>query len=113
MPLPDIELIENRSEIIDIFARAATEAHRNGIQGDAWEWQLYVNPWGFQLKEITTEIKLWYGRNDQQVPIGMGQYLAKELPNADLVEVEDGGHFSTINNYIEDIFDYLSPTTSN
>ncbi len=34
------------------------------------------------------------------VPVDMGRYLAQELPNAQLIEVKDGGHFSTVNNYI-------------
>ncbi len=107
MPKPDVALIEKRPEIIEIFSEAAKEAHRQGVQGDAWEWQLYVRSWGFSLKDITMPLKLWYGLYDQQVPIGMGRYLANELPNADLIEVEDGGHFSTINNHIDDIFSYL------
>ena len=109
MPKPDVELIDNRPEIIEIFSKAAQEAHRQGVQGDAWEWQLYVRSWGFDLADIKMPIKLWYGLYDQQVPIGMGRFLANELPHAELLEVEDGGHFSTINNYIDDIFDYLCP----
>lgn len=108
MPKPDVALIEARPEIIEIFALAAKEAHRCGIQGDALEWQLYVNPWGFKVSEIHLELKLWYGRYDQQVPIGMGRYLKDQLRKAELIEVEDGGHFSTINNHIDNIFDYLT-----
>ncbi len=107
LPKPDVELINRRPEIISIFAEATREAHRNGVQGDFHEWQLYVNDWGFKLNEIEKEIKLWYGKYDQQVPIGMGRYLAKELPNASLTEVNDGWHFSTINNHIDEIFAYL------
>jgi len=107
MPIPDVKLIEERPEVIKIFAEATKEAHRNGLDGDAWEWQLYVNDWHFQLREIQKEVKLWYGKFDQQVPIGMGRYLSQELPNSDLIEVDDGGHFSTINNHIDDIFKYL------
>ncbi len=108
LPLPDVELIERNPDVIKIFARSTKESHRNGIDGDAWEWRLYVNEWGFQLSGINREIKLWYGLYDKQVPIGMGRYFAKALPKASLIEVENGGHFSTINNHIEDIFDYLS-----
>lgn len=108
LPLPDVELIERNPEVIRIFAGATKESHRNGIEGDAWEWHLYVNEWGFQISDINREIKLWYGLHDQQVPIGMGRYFAKVLPKVSLIEVENGGHFSTINNYIEDIFDYLT-----
>ncbi len=108
LPIPDVELIERNPEVIKIFANATKESHRNGIEGDAWEWHLYVNEWGFQISDINREIKLWYGLYDQQVPIGMGRYFASVLPKASLVEVENGGHFSTINNYIEDVFDYLT-----
>lgn len=107
MPKPDVALIDNRPDIMEIFSSSAKEAHRNGVQGDALEWQLYVNPWGFNLEDIELEIALWNGLVDQQVPIGMGRYLENQLPNALLTEVEDGGHFSSINNYIEDIFKYL------
>lgn len=108
LPRPDVELIDRKPEIIKVFAGATRESHRNGIEGDAWEWHLYVNHWGFQISDINCEIKLWYGIHDQQVPIGMGRYFERVLPKASLIEVENGGHFSTINNYIEDIFDYLS-----
>ena len=108
LPNPDIEIINRRPDIIKIFSEATREAHRSGIDGDAHEWQLYIKDWGFDLREITKEIKLWYGIFDQQVPIGMGRYLSRELPNASLIEVEDGGHFSTINNHIDEIFAYLT-----
>ena len=107
LPKPDAELIDRNPDIIRVFAAATKEAHRNGLDGDAREWQIYINDWGFQLKEISKEIKLWYGRYDQQVPIYMGRYLSQELGNSQLVEVEDGGHFSTINNHIDDILAYL------
>ena len=107
LPFPDVTLIDERPEVIRIFAESTKEAHRNGVAGDAWEWHLYVSDWQFQLRDILKEVKLWYGKYDQQVPIGMGRYLSEELPNADLIEVDDGGHFSTINNHIDDIFEYL------
>jgi pimeloyl-ACP methyl ester carboxylesterase len=107
LPPPDVALIIERPEIIQIFSEATREAHRNGVDADAWEWQLYVNPWDFQLQDIQKEIGLWYGKYDQQVPVAMGRYLQAQLPNSHLVEVEDGGHFSTINNHIDEIFAYL------
>jgi pimeloyl-ACP methyl ester carboxylesterase len=108
LPVPDVELIHERPEIIEIFSEAVMEAHRNGIEGDAWEWRLYVRPWGFRLSEISTEIRLWYGQYDQNAPIGMGQYLDQQIPNSQLHVVDDGGHFSTINNHIGAILTYLA-----
>ncbi len=108
LPAPDVALIDARPEVIDIFSAAAKEAHRNGIDGDAWEWHLYVHPWGFELGDVQTEVGLWYGSFDQNAPVGMGHFLAGQFPNSHLTVVQDGGHFSTINNHIGAIFDYLA-----
>jgi pimeloyl-ACP methyl ester carboxylesterase len=108
LPAPDVVLIEARPEVIDIFSAAAREAHRNGLDGDAWEWRLYVHPWGFDLGDVRTEIGLWYGQYDQNAPVGMGHYLHQRFSNSQLTVVQDGGHFSTINNHIGVIFDFLS-----
>lgn len=109
LPRPDVDLIDARPEIIPIFSKAAGEARRKGVDGDHYEWQLYVRPWGFELEEITTAVGLWYGEEDRNVPLAMGRYLDSRLPNSRLVIVPDGGHFSTINNYVAGIFDFLEP----
>jgi pimeloyl-ACP methyl ester carboxylesterase len=108
LPQPDVQLLEERPEIITIFSAAAQEAHRAGIAGDAWEWHLYNQPWGFRLSEIQVAVGLWYGQYDRNVPVGMGHYWAQQLPQSRLHVVEDGGHFSTINNHIGEILAYLT-----
>lgn len=111
LPAPDVALIDARPEVIDIFSTAAKEAHRNGLDGDAWEWRLYGRPWGFDLRDVRTEMGLWYGQFDRNAPVGMGEYLAGQFPNSRLTVVQDGGHFSTINNHIGEVFDYLIAET--
>lgn len=103
MPKPDQELARQRPVAIHQFSAAAVESHRQGIDGDFTEWQLYVRPWGFQFNEITSSVALWYGEVDNFVPVAMGRYLAGQIPNSQLHIVPDGGHFSTINNHAEAI----------
>ena len=107
LPAPDVALINAHPEVIDIFSAATKEAHRKDLDGDAWEWHLYVRPWGFNLIDIQTEVGLWYGQFDQNAPVRMGYYLDGQFPNSHLTVVEDGGHFSTINNHIDSIFEFL------
>ena len=107
LPQPDKDLIKNRPDILDIYVEDATESHRNGIQGDSWEWDLYVNDWGIDINQIQTDIGLWYGKVDQNAPLSMGQYYSDTLSNSQLHIVDDGGHFSTINNYIDNILEFL------
>jgi pimeloyl-ACP methyl ester carboxylesterase len=112
MPAPDRELFAQRPEILDVFSLSATESHRQGIDGDAWEWQLYIQPWGFNLADIPVEIGLWYGDYDTTAPAAMGAYLHAQLPQSRLAVVGDGGHFSTINNHISAILEYLKPAST-
>ena len=107
LPKPDVAFLERVPVAVDIFSADASESHRQGIDGDAHEWQLYVHDWGFWIEDISIEIGLWYGRYDTQVTPAMGEYFATTLQHGVFHLVEDGGHFSTINNHIEAIFDYL------
>ncbi|MCB0037407.1 MAG: alpha/beta hydrolase [Anaerolineales bacterium] len=107
MPRPDRELAERHPEVIHQFSTAAIESHRQGIDGDFAEWQLYVRPWGFALEEITVPVTLWYGTADTFAPAAMGQYLAQVIPHSQLQLLPDGGHFSTIYNYAEPILHTL------
>ena len=107
MPIPDRELAERKPETIRQFCAAAVESHRQGIDGDFTETQLYSRPWGFRLTEITVPVSLWYGEVDNFVPPTMGHYHASQIPNSRLHLVPDGGHFSTINNYSDVIFSEL------
>jgi pimeloyl-ACP methyl ester carboxylesterase len=107
LPEPDIRILEERPEILDIFAADAQEAHANGIEGDAYEWSLYTRDWGFALSDLIAHVELWYGRSDVQVPLAMGKYFARTLPSSTLHIVDDGAHFSTINNHIGEILTTL------
>jgi pimeloyl-ACP methyl ester carboxylesterase len=107
LPQSDIRLLEERPEILDIFAADAQEAHASGIEGDAYEWSLYTRDWGFALSDLTAHVELWYGRYDVQVPLAMGEYFARTLPSSTLHIVDDGAHFSTINNHIGEILTTL------
>lgn len=69
------------------------EAIRQGSYGRTREAKILVSPWGFELNAIQTPINLWYWRGDTIVPVAHGQYLADNLPNANLHLEDGGGHF--------------------
>lgn len=107
LPAADRDLLSRRPEIVDIFSEDAKEAHRQGLAADAQEWKLYVHDWGFDLAYITVPVTLWYGQFDVMVPVAMGEYLAKAVPGSRLHVVENGAHFSTINNHFAAICNEL------
>ncbi|MAU08840.1 MAG: hypothetical protein CL607_03390 [Anaerolineaceae bacterium] len=108
MPKPDVAFLQRVPQAVDIFSADAVESHRQGVDGDAYEWQLYVHDWGFRIEDIQMEVALWYGKHDIQVTPAMGRYFADTLPHNQFHLVDDGGHFSTINNHIGEIFNYLA-----
>jgi pimeloyl-ACP methyl ester carboxylesterase len=61
------------------------EALKQGGRAAAHEGGIYLRSWGFGVAEVTTETHLWYGSRDETVPAPVGEWLAGQLANADLV----------------------------
>ena len=64
-----------------VLLRSAQEAFRHGVRGAADDGALLTRPWGFGLQEVSTEVLLWQGEADTQVPPSMGRSLASRLPH--------------------------------
>ena len=68
------------------------EAFRHGITGPVLDLKLYTDDWGFNLKDITTKVYLWYGAKDQNVSLNMGNYYKSQIPKSELFIDKNGGH---------------------
>jgi pimeloyl-ACP methyl ester carboxylesterase len=71
---PDIQAIDHEDLV---------EAYRNGAQAAYWEVVLLASPWGFRLEAIDKKIYLWHGEEDTTIPIHMGRYVARSLPDCE------------------------------
>lgn len=83
-----------RPEVRAWFADTVCEAFSNGGRAAAAEGRLYLEPWSFDVAEVTTETTLWYGAEDRNVPASAGRWLADRLPNSTYTEWPDQGHFT-------------------
>lgn len=66
-----------------------------------------------RLKQITAPTLVLHGKNDQLIPCANAKILANEIPNAELVELENSSHIFTTDQTeksIEVIFQFLSET---
>lgn len=54
----------------------------------------FVQPWGFDLTQISKPVELWQGDEDFMVPHAHGQWLATKIPTAELHMVANEGHIS-------------------
>ncbi|KAK4961589.1 hypothetical protein LTR10_002079 [Elasticomyces elasticus] len=78
---------------------SGSEHFRQGT--DAWleEGRLVTSPIGFDLSEVRVPMSLWCGKQDLNVPLSIGEEIAKGLPE-ELAElrIEDETHISLVLN---------------
>ena len=67
----------------------------------------FLKPWGFSLEEISSPVQLWAGSKDVNVPPAHADYLKREIPNSELLIVEDKNHSTITEPAIEDGFKWL------
>ncbi|MDQ4077976.1 MAG: alpha/beta hydrolase, partial [Chloroflexota bacterium] len=108
MPEPDRRTLLSAEGIGLLLLEDFVEAFRRDARGVAYEASLYTNPWGFPLEAITKEVYLWHGMADAHMPVAMGQYLARTLPNCHATFYPGEGHFSVIFNHMDKLVDLLN-----
>ena len=93
-----------------LFAEESFEAFRQGSKWVAHECKLYAQPWEFKLEDISPEIKvfIFHGELDDQVPIGMAQYMANLIPNCEAIYFPNETHFGAALNRIEEMISKIS-----
>jgi len=90
-----------RPEIQAIDHEDLVEAYRNGAQGVYWEVVTLATPWGFRLEDIGKKIYLWHGEVDTTIPIHMGRYVARSLPDCEPRFYPGEGHTLIYNHWRE------------
>ena len=77
------------------------EAFRQGVWGYVDDIFCLIQPWGFDVTEIRVPTRVLYGLTDVLVPRQHGEWLAHNVPNAEAVIDEQGGHFPDPNRVAE------------
>jgi pimeloyl-ACP methyl ester carboxylesterase len=76
----------------EAMRRGINEAFRQGVWGYVDDIFCLIQPWGFDVTEIRVPTRILYGLNDVLVPRQHGEWLAHNVPNAEAVIDEQGGH---------------------
>ncbi len=71
---------------------SAREAFRHGTKGPTEDAAVLARPWGFALEQVETDVLLWQGDSDTNVPPLMGHYLAAHLPHCRATFGPAAGH---------------------
>jgi pimeloyl-ACP methyl ester carboxylesterase len=70
----------------------AAEMYRQGNGGIYDEALCLARPWGFPIEGVGLPVRIWHGALDLAVPVGMGRYLERSLPNAVATYYPHEGH---------------------
>ena len=98
----------NEPRVKQLLSLNIREAFRQGTVGAARDMQLYTQPWGFQLADISKSIDIWHGDVDTVVPLAHSEYLHTQLPNSRLITVPGEAHFSLPIHCAENILERIS-----
>jgi pimeloyl-ACP methyl ester carboxylesterase len=88
----DVEMMA-RGAIREMLDESFREGVARTVDGFVDDDLSVTTPWGFDVSTITVPVAVWYGEEDTLVPAGHGQWLARAIPNAEVV-ILGGGHFA-------------------
>ncbi len=54
----------------------------------------HFGDWGFEVTDVDVPVQLWHGRHDRFVPFQHGEWLARNVPNADAHLTDADGHMT-------------------
>ncbi len=78
-----------------------------GVHGLRDDHLAFLKPWGFSLGDITMPVQLWAGTKDVHVPPAHADYLKREIPNSELLIVENKNHGTISEPAVESGFKWL------
>ncbi|MBI3781996.1 MAG: alpha/beta hydrolase [Deltaproteobacteria bacterium] len=95
--LYDLTSPSDRAVVTGLPAESALdgfyEAIRCGVDGAVDDYRVLASSWELGLGDITTEVNLWHGQEDNLVPVSHAERLSAHLPNARLIVLPGRGHF--------------------
>lgn len=91
--------------VAEIMSASLAEAVKQGTKGAAYDGMLIgSHNWGFRLEDITlSNLYLWHGERDSQMPVSAVRALAKRLATCKTTYYPNEGHISSIVNHGNDI----------
>lgn len=83
-----------RPELQQIIRESTFELGANGVGGWVDDDLAVLEPWGFDVAQVTIPVLVWYGASDVLVPAAHGDWLAANVPGC-AVLIDASGHLGT------------------
>jgi pimeloyl-ACP methyl ester carboxylesterase len=104
---PEEAVIFEKPGRLEAFMASGAESMRQGMNGIAWDTHLCARPWDFRLEEIRFPVRLLHGEADQNVPVAVARQVAAAIPDCQATFYPGEGHFSTVVNHLDEVFNAL------
>jgi pimeloyl-ACP methyl ester carboxylesterase len=92
-------------ETVDIVAEDFVEAVTGPGAATSREFARNATAWEIDLGAITSDVQLWHGARDTNVPLDDVEALAETIPDASLTVLEDADHLTTLLRATPDLLD--------
>lgn len=106
MSAADKELMAD-AEMARFFALDVREAFQQGVLGPADDALLLYGTWGFRIEEVTVNVEVYHGKEDQFAPFSYAEYLNARLPHSTLHAYPKQGHLFVMRLFGE-VFEQIS-----
>jgi pimeloyl-ACP methyl ester carboxylesterase len=93
------------------FAEYLIECNRHGLASGVDGWVdddfAFVEPWGFELEDISRPVLLLHGEDDRFVPVSHGRWLAARIPGVEARIDQADGHLTLFEGRMREVNAWL------
>ena len=104
----DAAVVRGEGGMASWMAYAIHDGLAPGSQGWWDDGRAHLDPWGFELADVTVPVLLLHGAQDNFVPFGHGQWLATHIPGVEARLLDNDGHLTLAEHHIGDVHAWLS-----
>lgn len=99
-----------RLKLAGLLRPDRNEGYRQGGIG-TWYDAMIPSEWPIPIEEIKIKVHLWQGEEDISVPLAMGQYIARKIPDCEAKFIKGFGHL-WIFEHMSEMLEKLVPSAS-
>jgi pimeloyl-ACP methyl ester carboxylesterase len=102
---------EDKSVLTGRFAEYMLECNHDGLEHGVDGWIdddfAFVEPWGFDLQDISRPVLLLHGEDDRFVPVSHGHWLAARIPGVEARIDASDGHLTLVERRMREVNAWL------
>jgi len=102
----DAASLRNEAAFEAIF-ESQRRAWRGSAEGVMIDAQVYAQPWGFAIEDVSVPVRLWHGVEDRAFAVRLAEAIASRFPNCKARFIPKEGHYSLPIRHMREILEDL------